>query len=196
MGSLRRKRDDVLDRALGVRTSEDELKTWDRQAIVRSLKRELGPADGLWQEIAKKVEEQVKRMEIETITAPLIRELVCVELLRQGREKDYKKYQRLGVPIWDAENIIFTHNEAISSNNPHTPETTNLTLAEAIKKDYALAEIYSPKVAEAHLKGDIHLHKLGFPDRPYCCGNNLEYIKKIRAQYGGIFGGSQASQTC
>lgn len=178
MVDLRKKRDAVLDRVMNVRTSEDELRTWNREAITRSLKRELGPVDGLWREIAKKVEGQIKKMGIETITAPLIRELVCVELLRRGMEKEYKKYQRLGVPIWDVDNIIFTHNTARSSNNPHTPETTNLTLAESIKKDYALARVFSPSVAEAHLKGDIHLHKLDFSDRPYCCGNSLEYIKK------------------
>lgn len=172
------KREAVLDRAMNIRTSKDELRTWDCQAIVRSLKRELGPADGLWQEIAEKVERQIKRMKIQTITSHLVRELVCVELLRGGKEKEYKKYQRLGLPIWDVENLIFAHNEAVSSNNPHTPETTNMSIAGSVKKDFALADIYSKDVAEASLKGDIHLHKLDFPDRPYCCGNNLEYIKK------------------
>lgn len=174
----RKKRDAVLDRAMYVRTSDEKIGTWDRQAIVRSLRRELGPADGLWQEIAEKVERQIKRMRLETITAPLIRELVCVELLRQGMEGEYKKYQRLGLPIWDVGNIITTHNEQVSSNNPHTPETTNCSIAGEVKSDFALAQIYSPDVTEAHLRGGIHLHKLDFPDRPYCCGNNLEYLKK------------------
>jgi ribonucleoside-triphosphate reductase len=176
--ALRKKRDQVLDRAMNVRTSEDELRKWDRQAIVNSLKNELGPAEGLWQEIAKNVEKDLKKMGVETITALLIRELVCVELLKRGMEKEYKKYQHLGVPIWDVGNIIFTHNEAASSNNPHTPENTNVSLGGSIKKDYALSRVYSGLVAEAHLKGDIHLHKLDFPDRPYCCGQSPEYVKK------------------
>jgi len=174
----RKKRDSVLDRAMNVRTSEDELRVWDRLAIVRSLKRELGPANGQWDEISLRVERQIKRMKLKTITAPLIRELVCIELLHRGLEREYKQYQRLGLPIWDIENIITTHNEAVSSNNPHTPETTNMTIAGSVKKDFALAEIYSKEIADASLKGDIHLHKLDFPDRPYCCGNNLEYVKK------------------
>ncbi|MDP2860813.1 MAG: anaerobic ribonucleoside-triphosphate reductase [bacterium] len=182
---IKKQRDYVRDRAMNVRTSEDELKTWDRGAIVKSLGRELGPEkrlpagrQGLWKEIAERVEGQILRMEVEKITAPLIRELVCIELLRRGMEREYRKYQRLGVPVWDVRNIILAHNEAVSSNNPHTPETTNMSLAAAIKKDFALSEVFSPRVAEAHLKGDIHLHKLEFPDRPYCCGNSLEYIKK------------------
>lgn len=175
---LRKKRDEVLDRAMNVRRSEEVIGHWDRGAIIRSLKKELGEKDGLIEEIAEAVEKQVFKMELSMITGPLVRELVCVELLKRGKESEYKKYQRLGLPIWDVGNIIFTHNTARSSNNPHTPETTNLTLAESIKKDYALAKIFPPDVSEAHLKGDIHLHKLDFPDRPYCCGNSLEYIKK------------------
>lgn len=176
--NIKARRDAVRDRAMNVRTSEEELRVWDRQAIVKSLKRELGLADGLWQEIAEKVERQIQRMKLETITAPLIRELVCVELLRRGMEKEYKGYQRLGLPIWDVENILTTHNEQVSSNNPHTPETTNCTIAGSVKSDFVMAKVYSKEVTEAHLKGDIHLHKLDFPDRPYCCGNNLEYVKK------------------
>ena len=176
--NLRKKRDSVLDRAMNVRTSEDELRTWDRRAIINSLRRELGPKNGLWDEVSLQVENQIRKMGVQTITAALVRELVCIELLRRGMEKEHKHYQRLGVPIWDVGNIILARNEAVSSNNPHTPETTNMSLAASIKKDYALAEIFSPRVAEAHLKGDIHLHKLDFPDRPYCCGNNLEYVKK------------------
>jgi anaerobic ribonucleoside-triphosphate reductase len=168
----------VAEKRLRVRTSEDELRIWNKMAIVDSLKRELGLKAGLSLEIANAVERQVKKMELEAITASLVRELANVELLRRGLEKEHRKYQRLGVPAHDVGEIILAHDETVSSNNPHTPETTNMTLAASVKKDYALNEVYSKKVAEAHLKGDVHLHKLDFPDRPYCCGNSLEYIKK------------------
>lgn len=175
---IRKIRDEVTEKAFRVRTSEDELRVWNKMAIVKSLKKELRLEEELALEIAQAVEEQVKKMGLETVTASLVRELANIELLRRGLEKEHRRYQRLGVPTYDAAEIILAHNEEISSNNPHTPETTNMTLASSIKKDYALNEIYSQKVAEAHLKGDIHLHKLSFPDRPYCCGNSLEYVKK------------------
>ncbi|MBM3209252.1 anaerobic ribonucleoside-triphosphate reductase [Candidatus Shapirobacteria bacterium] len=175
---LRRKRDEILDRAMNVQRSEQIIGQWDRGAIIRSLKKELGEKNGLLEEIAEAVERQVFKMELGTITGPLVRELVCVELLRRGKEEEYQRYRRLGLPIYDVRNIILAHNEAVSSNNPHTPETTNMSLAGSIKRDYALAEIFSSEVGKAHLKGDIHLHKLDFPDRPYCCGNSLEYVKK------------------
>lgn len=175
---LRKKRDEILDRAMSVRRTEEVIGRWDRGAIIRSLKKELGDKDGLLEEIAEAVEKQIFRMDLSMITGQLVRELVCVELLRRGMEEEYKKYRRLGLPIYDVGNIVLAHNEAVSSNNPHTPETTNMTIAGSIKKEYALTEIFSKDVTEAHLKGEIHLHKLDFPDRPYCCGNSLEYIKK------------------
>ncbi|MEE8638513.1 MAG: anaerobic ribonucleoside-triphosphate reductase, partial [Candidatus Margulisiibacteriota bacterium] len=32
---------------------------------------------------------------------------------------------------------------------------------------------------DAHMRGDIHLHDLGFIDRPYCSGQSIEYVKKF-----------------
>ena len=40
-------------------------------------------------------------------------------------------------------------------------------------------KIFTPDVAEAHLKGAIHLHDLGYPTRVYCSSHSLEYIKKF-----------------
>lgn len=176
--SMRQKRDEVLDRNMSVERSDERLGNWDRSAIVKSLQKELGNQNGLVEEVAEVVEKQIFRMELSKVTGPLIRELVCVELLRRGREDLYQKYRRIGIPIYDLRNIIMVHDETNSSNNPHTPETTNMSIAGSIKKDYALSEVFSKDINEAHLKGDIHLHKLDFPDRPYCCGNSLEYIKK------------------
>ncbi|HUV72136.1 MAG TPA: anaerobic ribonucleoside-triphosphate reductase [Clostridia bacterium] len=176
--TIRKRRDEVLDRAIGVERSDETLQIWDRNAITKSLKKELGSKNGFLEEVAEVVEKQIFRMELSKVTSHLVRELVCVELLRRGREDLYQKYRRLGIPLYVLNNIILAHNEAVSSNNPHTPETTNMTIAGSMKKDYALSEIYSKEITQSHLKGDIHLHKLDFPDRPYCCGNSLEYIKK------------------
>lgn len=64
------------------------------------------------------------------------------------------------------------------ANMPNTPEGTSFTLSEFVKKEYALSRVYSREVAEAHRRGDLHLHKLAFIDRPYCAGQSVEYVKK------------------
>ncbi|HXK45126.1 MAG TPA: anaerobic ribonucleoside-triphosphate reductase, partial [bacterium] len=81
-------------------------------------------------------------------------------------------------PLYDVKNIIFSPNKE-NANIPHNPEATNLTLAEQIKKEFALLEVFSPEISDAHLSGDLHLHDLGFIDRPYCSGQSLEYVKKF-----------------
>jgi ribonucleoside-triphosphate reductase len=66
-----------------------------------------------------------------------------------------------------------------NANVPHGPEATNLTLAENIKKEFALLEVFSPDVADAHMSGSVHVHDLGMVDRPYCSGQSMEYVKKF-----------------
>ena len=87
-------------------------------------------------------------------------------------------HTRLGMPLYDVDSLILHPNKE-NANVPHGPEATNLTLAEGIKKEYALLSVFSQDVGDAHMNGDIHLHDLGFIDRPYCSGQSLEYIKKF-----------------
>jgi ribonucleoside-triphosphate reductase len=163
--------------ALFVRTSSEDMQGWDRVRIVEALTRETYVDHGTAQDIAREVEELIKHSKISVITAPLIRELVNAKLIERGLEQARRMHTRLGVPLYDVEQMILRPNKE-NANVPHGPEATNLTLAEGIKKEYALLNVFSEPIADAHIKGDIHLHDLGFVDRPYCSGQSLEYIKK------------------
>lgn len=174
----RSKAEDPTDVALFVRTSEEALEGWDRQKIVDALLRETYIDHDTAEEISREVEEAIRRSGISTITAPLIRELVNARLVERGLEKARRQHTRLGMPLYDVEQLI-VHPNRENANVPHGPEATNLTLAETIKKEYALLAVFSQEVADAHMRGDIHIHDLGFVDRPYCSGQSLEYIKKF-----------------
>ena len=100
------------------------------------------------------------------------------KLIEKGLEAARKMHTRLGMPIYDVDSLILHPNKE-NANVPHGPEATNLTLAERIKKEFALLSVFSQDVSDAHMNGDIHLHDLGFIDRPYCSGQSLEYIKKF-----------------
>ncbi|MEW5725444.1 MAG: anaerobic ribonucleoside-triphosphate reductase, partial [Thermodesulfobacteriota bacterium] len=89
-----------------------------------------------------------------------------------------RQHTRLGMPVYDVEQLILQQNKE-NANIPHGPEATNLTLAETIKKEFAFLNVFEQEVGDAHMRGDIHLHDLGFIDRPYCSGQSLEYIKKF-----------------
>ncbi len=169
---------DSTDIALFVRTSQDDMTGWDRQRIIDALLRETYVDRDTAEKISRDVEATIKSGSVKTVTGPLIRELVNAKLLELGLEEARRMHTRLGVPLYDVDQLLVQHNKE-NANVPHGPEATNLTLAEGIKKEYALLHVFTPDVADAHLVGDLHLHDLGFIDRPYCSGQSLEYIKKF-----------------
>ncbi len=169
---------DSTDLALFVRTSQDDMTGWDRQRIVDALLRETYIDRDTAEKISRDVEVTIQSGKVKTVTGPLIREMVNAKLLELGLEAERRMHTRLGVPLYDVDQLLVQHNKE-NANVPHGPEATNLTLAEGIKKEYALLHVFTPDVADAHLSGDLHLHDLGFIDRPYCSGQSLEYIKKF-----------------
>ncbi|MFA6679381.1 MAG: anaerobic ribonucleoside-triphosphate reductase [Candidatus Methanomethylophilaceae archaeon] len=171
-------RSESTEIGLFVRTSDEELKKWDKQKIYDALVRETDINKDTASIVAKEVEKMVAKMDVEYITAPLIRELTNAKLMEYGLENIRKQHTRLGTPIFDAREIIMSPNKE-NANVPHGPEATNLTLAENIKKEFALLEVFSPDIADAHMSGLIHLHDLGMIDRPYCSGQSIEYVKKF-----------------
>ncbi len=166
------------DIGLFVRSSDEDLKKWDKKRIYDVLLRETDISELNAMVIANDVDRLIKQIDIRYLTAPLIRELTNTKLMEHGLEDIRKQHTRLGVPIYDAREIIMSPNKE-NANVPHGPEATNLTLAENIKKEFALLEVFTPDVADAHMSGLIHLHDLGMIDRPYCSGQSIEYVKKF-----------------
>jgi anaerobic ribonucleoside-triphosphate reductase len=169
---------DPTELALFVRTSGAEITHWDKQKMVQAMVREAGVPEAIAQSISSEVEETIFSSKVKVITVSLIRELVNAKLIEHGFEDARKKHARLGVPLYDAERIITMRNRE-NANIPHNPEATSMTLAESINKQYGLMRVFSQDVSDAHARGDIHLHDLGFINRPYCSGQSLEYVKKF-----------------
>ncbi|MFA5393514.1 MAG: anaerobic ribonucleoside-triphosphate reductase [Candidatus Ratteibacteria bacterium] len=165
------------DLALFVRTSQEDIVSWDREKIVEALCRETGISQNIADIISLEIEEEIIASRTQTLTAPLIREMVNAKLVEYGYEEERRRHTRLGLPLYDVRQVITLPNKE-NANIPHNPEATNLSLSEAIKKEFALLEVFSPDVSDSHLSGDIHLHDLGMIDRPYCSGQSLEYVKK------------------
>jgi len=169
---------ETTDMALNVRTSDEAIDQWDRHKIVDAMVREALVDRDTAEAISLEVQEMILTSGISMVTSPLIRELVDAKLIERGLEQARKMHTRLGVPLYDVEQMIMHPNKE-NANVPHGPEATNLTLAESIKKEYAILNVFSSDVGDAHMYGAIHLHDLGFIDRPYCSGQSLEYLKKF-----------------
>lgn len=150
--------------ALFVRTSADTVATWDRGRIVAALERETGLDAALANLIALEVEQQIERAQIRTLTGSLIRELADARLVEHGLHEYRERHRRLGVPLYDAQRIVLglAKSEAGESTSP---VVTDRVLARAVKREFALAQVFSAPVAEAHLRGEIHLRHVSFVDR-------------------------------
>jgi anaerobic ribonucleoside-triphosphate reductase len=167
---------ETTDLTLFVRTSGEEIALWNRQRIVDALVREARIDYELASEISKEVEKQIFSSSIGVLTTALIRELVNARLIERGLEKERRLHGRLGFPLYDVRQLILHQNKE-NANIPHSPEGTNLLFAEGIKREFSLYDVFSPDVGEAHASGDIHIHGLGYIDRPYSCCQSLEYLK-------------------
>ena len=167
---------ETTDLTLFVRTSGEEISRWNRQRIVDALVREADIDYSLASEISKEVEKQIFSSSIGVLTTALIRELVNARLIERGLEKERRLHGRLGFPLYDVRQLILHQNKE-NANIPHSPEGTNLLFAEGIKREFSLYDVFSPDVGEAHSACDIHIHGLGYIDRPYSCCQSLEYLK-------------------
>ncbi|MFW5915246.1 MAG: anaerobic ribonucleoside-triphosphate reductase [Planctomycetota bacterium] len=158
--------------------TRDELVPWDKQRIEKALQVEADLAPEVAADIASDVEKRVLDSGMTRISTSLIRELVDNELFERGLTGRLERQAVLGMPKYDLDTIIkakSNENANISQNNP---EAINLAVAEKTLKQYALKEVFSDEVGEAHMTGQVHLHDLGYPTRVYCSSHSLEYIKK------------------
>lgn len=169
---------ETTDLTLFVRTSGEEVARWNRRRIVEALIRETGIDDLTAEAISREVEKQIVASGIGLLTTALIRELVDAKLIERGLEKERRLHARLGFPLYDVRRLIFHQNKE-NANVPHVPEGTSLALVEGIKREYALHDVFSREVGDAHVSGDLHLHGLGYIDRPYSSCQSLEYLKRF-----------------
>ena len=112
-----------------VRTSEEDISSWNRRRITEALLRETNLDEPVAELVSMAVEEAVFAANLKFISAPLIRELVDAKLIEMGLEQARIMHTRLGMPIYDVEQLIVNPNRE-NANVPHGPEATNLTLAE------------------------------------------------------------------
>ncbi|NHJ05307.1 MAG: anaerobic ribonucleoside-triphosphate reductase [Candidatus Heimdallarchaeota archaeon] len=158
--------------------TREEISGWNRDKITAALIREAGLPQLDAEAIASEVERKIFASGLDVISVDLIRSLVDNELFTRGYNTKLVQQKTIGLPVYDLKQLIHAKSKENSNVVANNPEAVNLAIAETILKKYALQEIFSGEVANAHRKGKIYLHDLGFPVRVYCSAHSLEYIKK------------------
>ncbi|MBU3904757.1 MAG: hypothetical protein KJ906_01245 [Nanoarchaeota archaeon] len=161
-----------------VSTSMQTFERFDRVKIAESIVREteLNPIDA--DRIAFETEKFIKAMNIEHVSAPLIREIVNVKLLESGYEKERALYTRIGMPVYDVTQII-NRGSKENANLQYNPETIHKIMADRVSKEYTLTKILPKEMANAHMNGSIHIHDMDyFFSRPFCFSHDVRFFLK------------------
>jgi len=171
-----------------VRTTDGHLMEWDRNAIVSQLIKETKLGEQFLQkpaiteeearDIAKEAEKRIKDMGVKFLSGPLVRELVNIILLERGHTEWRNISTRVGTPVYDAYKIdMGTGFEANDNANlQENAETSHKKKADKMSKEQYLLML-PPKLADAHLNGDIHIHDLEYlGTRAFCQDWDLRYF--------------------
>jgi anaerobic ribonucleoside-triphosphate reductase len=140
---------------LYVRKSQFIIEVYDKNKIINALVREAGAPVSLAKQVADVIDEKIKNLKIEYLTAPLIREIANAVLIDLGYEKYRHKLTRVGLPLYDISKLI----NSISINEIYNiiKDTSG-----AVLREYTLLEILPRDVADAHLAGKINIDNLDF----------------------------------
>jgi len=158
--------------------TQDQHFPWDRARIAGALVKEADIPREAAGEIAASVEKRILNSGLRRVGTALIRALVDNELFERGLERKLEQQAVVGMPRFDLEQLILSKSNENSNIAANNPEAINLTVAENTLKQFALSEIFSADIADAHRRGAVHLHDLGYPTRVYCSSHSLEYLKK------------------
>ncbi|MGN1363167.1 MAG: anaerobic ribonucleoside-triphosphate reductase [Methanobrevibacter sp.] len=166
---------------LKVRTTRDKIEAFDLTKIVNTLVQETNASQETAFEIASEVWKELKKLNVDYVTAPMIREMVNTKLVEYGLEDIRKDYTRLGIPVYNITSLIENGNHD-NANMMHNPETIHKYVADEALKQYALLHVLPSHLADAHMSGDIHIHDLEyFAARPLNC---LQHDIRSFIRYG------------
>lgn len=159
-----------------VRTSRGTLEPFDYRMIEKSLAKETGISPESAIHVAKEVEAKLRKLKVNYLTAPLIREIVTVQLLEEGMEEARSRYTRLGMPVYDVTHLIEEGSKE-NANLHHNPETIHKFAGDQILREYLLVQVLPKHIADAHMRGDIHIHDADyFAVRPNCLQHDLSWF--------------------
>ena len=176
-----------------VRGTDGFMVPWSRNSVVEQLLTETKLAEEFYdtsaisrqdaEDIASEVEQKVFDLNLKFISGPLIRELVNnILLARSSQRPEFALYRniltRVGAPVYDAYKIDMGtgYKAKENANLQPNPETAHKRKADWVSgEEYLL--LMPPKIADAHLSGDLHIHDLEyFGTRPFCQDWDLRYF--------------------
>ena len=135
-----------------VRTSHDSIEEFQSNKIIQSLVREGSMPLELAQKITEETENRIYKYQTTYLTGSLIRELVNSILLENGHEEYRHKLARLGLPVFEVQEII-----SKAENVDNGVEGLLFKTGQIVFAEHLLTNFLPKDVADSHLSGDLHI---------------------------------------
>jgi anaerobic ribonucleoside-triphosphate reductase len=139
-----------------VRTSHESIEEFNSHKIIQSLVREGSLPLELAQKITEEVENRIYKYQTTYLTGSLIREMVNSVLLEHGHEEYRNKLARLGLPVYDVQEML-TNLDNIGNG----ADGLLFTTGQRVFAEHLLTNILPKDVADSHLSGDLHITNPG-----------------------------------
>lgn len=166
-----------------VRTSHESIEEFNSHKIIQSLVREGSLPLELAQKITEEVENRIYKYQTTYLTGSLIREMVNSVLLEHGHEEYRNKLARLGLPVYDVQEML-TNVE----NQDSGAEGLLFKTGQRVFSEHLLTNTLPKDVADSHLSGDLHISNPGIwsllPDTVFA---NIKDLIEDGVQLGGKY---------
>ena len=139
-----------------VRTSHESIEEFNSHKIIQSLVREGSLPLELAQKITEEVENRIYKYQTTYLTGSLIREMVNSVLLEHGHEEYRNKLARLGLPVFDVQEMLTN-----LDNADNGAEGLLFNTGQRVFAEHLLTNILPKDVADSHLSGDLHVTNPG-----------------------------------
>lgn len=161
--------------------SQEEINPFDPEKIKKALL-DIDLTEEQANDITLEVQEKVMSIILihgfKSVDTAFIRAFVNLVLLDKGYTKQLKSIKEYTISHEDIKQLIENENNE-NGNTEHNPESINLTIAEAVQKDYLFKNVFSKDVVKSHLEGKIHLHDAGYLRAYSYDGNTSNIAVKI-----------------
>ncbi|MDX1533602.1 MAG: anaerobic ribonucleoside-triphosphate reductase, partial [Nitrosopumilaceae archaeon] len=136
--------------------SHESIEEFNSHKIIQSLVREGSLPLELAQKITEEVENRIYKYQTTYLTGSLIREMVNSVLLEHGHEEYRNKLARLGLPVFDVQEMISNVDNVDNGAEGLLSKTGQVVFAE-----HLLTNTLPKDVADSHLSGDLHITNPG-----------------------------------
>jgi ribonucleoside-triphosphate reductase len=189
-----------------VRKRDGRLESFDQERITNAIWKAAKAVGGKDRELAKTLSDQVSAElanrfgEDGVPTVEEIQDIVEKTLIENGHARTAKAYilyrkqhqdQRELAALLSDSDLVDQYLEIEdwrvreNSNMSYSLQGLNNYLSSTVIAKYWISRIYSPKIADAHFSGDMHIHDLGVLGA-YCVGWDMQQL--LLSGFGGISG--------